>query len=138
MGYYADALEVSSSILIKGEDAKGFIEALRVHEARLGGHISWCYPIDEYLTKTDNYSDVVAEMMDYFGFVVERNGDDVTLANWQGDKVGSSWDDVWDTLGQFYKGDEVTWVMRGDDGQIWAERLSNGKHETLAMKGYLF
>lgn len=129
MGYTADAIQIVP-ITIEAENAKKFIDSLRPYESRIG-HISWCRVIDEYVKsyandENDNfYLEVVNEMMDDFGFITQKTDESVILVGWQGDKIGSSWDDVWVCLATVSR-DDALWAMRGEDGAMWGERISSG------------
>ena len=69
-------------------------------------------------------------MTDY-GFLATWSDDSesILLYSWGGDKIGSSWDNVWDAIAEIVEHD-VLWVMVGEDQQVWAERISNGKRVT--------
>ena len=113
MGYSAEKVS-GDSIVIKKSKATEFVNLLREGEKRFG-----------------HETVVIAIMADY-GFIQDRDDNSLHLIGWGGDKIGSSWDDVWNILAQVVDSD-VLWVMVGEDQQVWAERLSGGKRETLSV-----
>jgi hypothetical protein len=131
MGYSAEKVS-GDSIVIKKSKATEFVNLLREGEKRFG-HISWCDTVDTYMARNNNNHEtvVIAIMADY-GFIQDRDDNSLHLIGWGGDKIGSSWDDVWNILAQVVDSD-VLWVMVGEDQQVWAERLSGGKRETLSV-----
>lgn len=131
MGYSAQKVS-GDSIVIPKTKAAEFVELLREAEQRFG-HISWCDTVDKYMERNNNNHEMVAiAMMADYGFIQDRNDNDLYLYSWGGDKIGSSWDDVWNVLAKVAKND-VTWVMVGEDQQVWAERLSKGERMSLSV-----
>jgi hypothetical protein len=37
------------------------------------------------------------------------------------------WDEVWDAIGSVST-DSITWIMRGEDNEMWAETIEGGTH----------
>lgn len=132
MGYSADRIS-GGTIIIPRANTDKFVQLIAPKEERFG-HISWCDTVDTYIKNCENDTYVVTnEMLVDFGFVVGNTPDSITLETWGGDKIGSSWDDVWEVLAQVVDPTvDYQWVMHGEDGQLWGERLYNGantKHE---------
>jgi len=130
MGYSADKIH-GDPIAIPMTKAFQFTELLRTAEADFG-HISWCDTVETYETRLDNkYPSIVEAIMTDFGFLTTWSDDNesVLLYSWGGDKIGSSWDNVWDAIAEIVEHD-VLWVMVGEDQQVWAERIINGKRVT--------
>lgn len=127
MGYSATSI-THPEIRIPRENAKQFLEALRPHEARIG-HISWCNLVDSYINAHADYSYASADMMEDYGFIARVNHEthDVILSQWGGDKIGSSWDEVWGTLATVVDPTVHTvWHMVGEDGEHWLQSLHGG------------
>ena len=131
MGYSADKI-YGDSIVIKHNKTEEFANLLREGEARFG-HISWCDTVDTYAERNkENYPSVIIAMMADYGFIVDSVEDNIFLYSWGGDKIGSSWDDVWNALAKVADG-ETVWVMVGEDQQVWAERLANGERMSFSV-----
>lgn len=131
MGYSAEKI-AGDSIVINKKKAEQFVNLLRTGEERFG-HISWCDTVDTYMARNNNDHEIVAiAIMADYGFIQDRDDNSLHLIGWGGDKIGSSWDDVWDILAQVAD-NEVTWLMIGEDGQIWAEKLANGERNSFSV-----
>lgn len=133
MGYSATRVQ-GDTILIPHSNADKFIELIQPKEERIG-HISWCMTVEEYRKAHGGDTVKMArEMLEDFGFIVgtvtDKSGSYIALETWGGDKIGSSWDDVWEVLAQVvYKElDDYQWILVGEDDQMWGERLNNGKN----------
>lgn len=127
MGYSAQKIH-GETISIPAIKATQFVELLRNAQTDYG-HISWCDTVEVYEARLDNkYPSIVEAIMTDYGFLVsgDDDGENILLYSWGGDKIGSSWDNVWDAIGEIVEHD-VLWVMVGEDQQVWAERISNGK-----------
>ncbi len=127
MGYSAEKI-YGDGIFIPMTKAVEFVELLRKAQTQYG-HISWCDAVEVYEARLDNkYPNIVEAMMTDYGFLTawDDNAENVVLYSWGGDKIGSSWDNVWDAIAEVVEHD-VLWVMVGEDQQVWGERLSNGK-----------
>lgn len=131
MGYTADKI-YGDTIVIKTNRTEEFANLLREGEQRFG-HISWCDTVDTYaLRNYEDYTRVIVAMMVDYGFIVDTMDDSIFLYSWGGDKIGSSWDDVWNYLAKVVE-HEVVWVMVGEDQQIWAERLAGGERMSFPV-----
>lgn len=131
MGYSADKI-YGDPIVIKNNKTEEFTNILREGEARFG-HISWCDTVDNYVERNnEDYASVVIEMMTDYGFIVDSAGDSIYIYSWGGDKIGSSWDDVWNCLAKVADGKTV-WIMVGEDHHVWAERLANGERMSFSL-----
>ena len=126
MGYCADTEQMSSEIVLAAKDMPRLIEGLRLAESKIG-HISWCNTIDEYILVEADPTKVVAQLMADYGFLTELKDSNVVLNDWGGDKIGMCWDEVWDAIGSVST-DSITWIMRGEDNEMWAETIENGTH----------
>lgn len=129
MGYSATKVD-GGSILIPRTNTAKFLELIEPKEERIG-HISWCDTVAEYRVKLNNNTDdITYTMLEDFGFVMDRDDKFIILLSWGGDKIGSSWDDVWEVLAQvvYPELDDYQWVMMGEDGDLWGERLFEGKN----------
>lgn len=144
MGYCAD--------LVKGEpftitDPSAVLDAMQAGEHAenanhaYGGHISWCQPIISYRKDHNFWGDCAAlhDLLTDFGFETTIHLDNnpevkpgVHVHGWGGDKIGSSWDFVWECLAEGTD-DEPCWVMRGEDGDFWAETIVQGSHMGLPV-----
>lgn len=121
MGYTASLIASSGTIDIPVERAGDLLAAFRAHET-VHGHISWCGMTTEY---TGTPAEVVAQMLEDFGFDTATDDRHITLEGWQGDKIGSAWDKVWQMLAPFAV-HEVTWYLCGEDQTLWAEVIEGG------------
>lgn len=133
MGYSADKI-YGDPIAIPMTKAIQFTELLREAQGQYG-HISWCDTVEVYEARLDNkYPNIVEAMMTDYGFLValSDDNDSIILYSWGGDKIGSSWDDVWNALAKVAD-NEVVWVMIGEDQQVWAERLANGERMSFSV-----
>ena len=126
MGYSADTEDRDGPIHLNKSDMAAIVTELYKAEAVLGDHISWCDPIAKVIARCDgDMSAVVADIMQSYGFVIEEKSGDVILKDWGGDKIGSCWTEVWNAIGSVST-DEITWVMRGEDNEMWAATVGNG------------
>jgi hypothetical protein len=126
MGYCADTEQMSGEIVLAAKDMPRLIEGLRLAESKIG-HISWCNTIDEYILVEADPTKVVAQLLADYGFLTELKDSNVVLNDWGGDKIGMSWDEVWDAIGSVST-DSITWIMRGEDNEMWAETIEGGTH----------
>lgn len=137
MGYYADTVHHDEFVV---NDPSAVLDALaeaeKTENAGWGGngHISWCHSVSTYrsasaLTHTDTAerdAQALCDLLRDFGFECEIR-DRLIVTDWGGDKIGSSWDTVWSCLADGICSDAtepdtaVTWIMRGEDGALWAE-----------------
>lgn len=110
----------------------------KLQEAQGDGHISWCNRIETYrgdMTRTTiTESDALSNVLIDFGFdTLTGTGDDdrnyVLVMGWAGDKMGGSWNDVWEAIAAGTN-DTVTWIMIGEDYEMWAEHIEKCQHQT--------
>jgi len=130
MGYSATSIH-TETITIKSEDVKAFDERLDKTESdsNIGGHISWCDPMDVIRERhAGDSTKVVVEVLEHYGFegVAVTETGDITIGYWGGDKIGCSWDPMWNALGDVVK-HSVKWIMVGEDSEIWGEAIVPGR-----------
>lgn len=110
----------------------------KLQEAQGDGHISWCNRIETYrgdMTRTTiTESDALSNVLIDFGFdTLTGTGDDdrnyVLVEGWGGEKMGGSWNDVWEAIAAGTN-DTVTWIMIGEDYEMWAEHIEKCQHQT--------
>ena len=127
MGYSAKAIS-HPEIRIPREKAKQFLDELQFHEPKVG-HISWCTLVDSYIVAHGDLSYASASMMEDYGFITRVNHEthDVILSDWGGDKIGSSWDIVWEALAVTVDPTIHTlWHMVGEYDEQWIQSLHQG------------
>lgn len=136
MGYSADLL-AGDPIRIPKTNAGQAVELFQDKEQNptdpyIRGHISWCHPISDYVqTLAGGDSAVVAQLLEDYGFIVSQTDTHIVLDTWGGDKLGSSWDDVWNVLADITDND-VRWLMVGEDQELWAEVIDTTTRERLS------
>lgn len=123
MGYSADKIGGSPITLNRAGYTK-LAELLDRVEANsnIGGHISWCEPLHVLRDRGIDGLALVVKVLEDYGFIVYHNetDDEVVIESWGGDKIGSSWDPMWDAIGDVVD-DAVKWMIRGEDNEIWVE-----------------
>lgn len=144
MGYSADLLSIRTSdgedsgpLVLLSANLPQVLTALHAAEAVLGSHISWCSPIAEYQMTNSDPETIVQILSDYGwgGTDIDPETGDVTLGWWNGDKLGSCWSEVLHAIAQgIDPALTITLFMSGEDGDLWAERLSAGAVETLQVR----
>lgn len=126
MGYYVDSIDYTS---FKIDRDKFMAAVLKWEEEHPGEHISWC----------DRVSDIAItaeEVLTRFGFDITFDAPAspdyqwITIEFWGGDKMGSTWEDMWeDMLAPAAAPDTNTvWIMRGEDGETWCEEIIGNEH----------
>ena len=152
MGYYAHAEQYDEFVVT---DPSAVLDALAAAEKTENksswgtGHISWCHPVatyrasagQEYTDTAERDAHALCEMLIDFGFECEI-GDRLIVTGWGGDKIGSSWDTVWASLGngkcrrthEIPDHDMIVWIMRGEDDTVWAEILTADDHSQASVK----
>lgn len=130
MGYSANSIH-SEQLTIKKEDVATFDALLDTAEANsnIGGHISWCDPMEVIRARHDgDHTKVVTEVLVNYGFegVSVTDAGDITVEYWGGDKIGSSWDPIWNALGEVVK-HSAKWIMVGEDNEMWGEAIVPGR-----------
>jgi hypothetical protein len=128
MGYSADKIQ-GGIITIPKANTDKFVQLIQPKEERIG-HISWCKTVEEYNTDFNgNTVKMTTELLTDFGFVVSEDKKHIVLESWGGDKIGSSWDDVWEVLAQVVDPtQDFQWILVGEDSETWGERLHDGKN----------
>jgi hypothetical protein len=130
MGYSASKLKGDTLEVPKGRLGQ-LLEGLRAAEHNgLGDHISWCSPVDTYISKWgDDLGEAIAEILSDYGFYEPEIDDDGTLLlhDWGGDKLGSSWDHVIDAIAAVTT-TKTAWFMHGEDDCLWAEVFDGEGH----------
>lgn len=130
MGYSAQSIQ-TQPLTIKREDIHTFDLLLDRVEAEtgIGGHISWCGDMKAVRTRNAFHTTkTVMEVLRDYGFedVEEQDNGDIVIGCWGGDKIGSSWDPMWNALGEVIK-HQAYWVMMGEDGDLWGEAIVPGR-----------
>lgn len=126
MGYCVDKIGGSPITLNKAGYTKlaGLLDRVEAN-SNIGGHISWCDPL-EVLRKEygPGYElDLVVKVLEDYGFLLHYDGniaDELVIVGWGGDKIGSSWDPMWDAIGDVVD-EPVKWLIRGEDNEVWVE-----------------
>jgi hypothetical protein len=127
MGYSVDKV-AGDAIYLNKEQVARFESLLDSVEINTGiGHISWCEPIDK-LREHHEGRELVFKVLTDYGFIAEYddNEDGIIVYSWGGDKIGSSWDPMWDALGEVAS-EKVVWLIRGEDNEFWAEVVAPGE-----------
>ena len=131
MGYTASQIH-GEAIVIRKSRASDLVNLLR--EAQKD--ISWCETVETYeqrATPATTASEIAVRILEDYGFVTRLEDDDsIQIIGWGGDKIGSSWDAVWNALAQVAHAD-VLWIMCGEDQEVWTESLSGGERTTSAV-----
>jgi hypothetical protein len=136
MGYYASLVKGDPFYVTDPTPVLDYLDTERV---------SWCRETFEYRASKQGRTltsecAALTDLLNDYGFDVfhEQPGDgsdDYVLVNgWRGDKLGGSWDTVWEafTLG-VAKDTEVFWIMLGEDHEAWCEHLQRHDHNTRAV-----
>lgn len=142
MGYYISSQD-TDTITITPDQFPAMVDALRAAETKAGSHLSWCRTIDEYW---DSFADAdltvrqartIRAVFTDFGFALDTpDADDqpIHIEYWDGDKMGWAWDEIWTAIGAVAT-TPATWIIRGEDGEVWAERVGHGNgHTTHAVQ----
>lgn len=127
MGYYANAERGERIFLPPETHDKIWTEALPKCEAVLGDHISWCSPLSDYEATGAPVAERIRQVLNDYGFdpvIVDDDGN-VVIHGWGGDKLGSCWDKMWSEVIAPHTRTDLTWVMRGEDNDIWAHVVRN-------------
>lgn len=125
MGYYVDAIEYTS---FKIDRDKFMAAVLKWEEDNPREHISWCDRVSDIPTTAE-------ALIGGFGFDISYDAPEspeyrwITIDGWQGDKMGSSWEDMWEMFGESAAPDtNTTWIIRGEDGETWCEQINGNEH----------
>lgn len=146
MGYSADLIQ-GTPIVIERPDLV-LLQLLETQKSEnsyngQGGHLSWCHPVETYLANgrviytdlNEAAAEALQELLTDYGFagVTHKNGV-VTIDSWGGDKLGSSWDTIWQALGQGYtETHPVAWIMCGEDLEYWCQLIQHGSAQELKV-----
>jgi hypothetical protein len=131
MGYTAERLRGEP---FRIADTKQLIDRLKTEEESLPyGHYSWCESVESYIEESKvTYTEpeqanahALSAILENYGFITEVTGDSLIIENWGGDKIGSTWVEIWDALASAVT-DRVEWIMRGEDNTLWACVISGG------------
>lgn len=129
MGYSADSIDVSGPIVITADKVVPFFEHIIAQppDEFTGPRWSWT---QDFVTYEQTPEGLLRLLTDY-GFYGEVDDDDqsVQLECWGGEELGTTSDDVWETLAKFAR-DDVRWIFVGEDGCTWADCIEGGEHGT--------
>lgn len=124
---HAQAIPTFVDIVKRWEEGEHYLEAWDKTQWR-NDHLSWCRKIDDYDHTVSGMVDLFAD----YGFEVEGMTDGVYLWGWQGDKLGSSWYDLWSILAHVAQPtDKAEWYFVGEDGSMFAEVIEANAHRTV-------
>ena len=123
MGYYAHLLKGDPFTI---NNPTAVLDSLKETEGQ-HGH-SWCQPVTHYRETTPNDAEALVAILENYGFrVVTPNPDTIRVAGFDDSKLGWSWEDFWRALA-YGTSDTVTWIMRGEDNEVWAEVITSDGH----------
>ena len=138
MGYYAELVQ-GGTITI--DDPQASID--RLLKLQGDSSFSWIDRVENYtslasVTFTDSTelaANALSQLLTDYGFDTEIDPNSGVLLNgWDGEKIGMSWENIWQGIGAGVSSeDPVCWVMRGDDGQHWAEIVGNGLSNSYSV-----
>ena len=134
MGYTADQ---RNGAPITIQDARplwvDLVEAAAASDFPGPGRFSWTETTDHYEQATPvAWRRCQALLTDYgFEWADLHGAHGLVIEGWGGDKLGSSWDDIWEVLARH--AEPYEWEMHGEDGAIWQE--SNPNSERRAHMG---
>lgn len=94
-------------------------------------HMSWCSSVPHYRERCEGDDQkVLAAMLVDFGFYcVSRADGSVVVEGWGGDKIGSTFLEMFQALAKGMTSN-VDWILRGEDGVYFAMCI-NGKTDDL-------
>lgn len=149
MGYYVHTVEHEPFVV---NDPESVLDALteveqknRAEHGVWNSHISWCQPVASYRTNDNGPvapARALSELLIDFGFETDTTGEInplLTVTGWAGDKMGGSWNDVWQSLadGRCHAADDpdgcAVWIVRGEDCAVWAEIIGPNGHTTARV-----
>ena len=137
MGYMAD-LRKGSDIIIK--DARplwdDLVKAAAADDWVGPGRFSWTETTDHYEQRTPVAWERCQHLLADYGFcgfywLGRHDSHGLVIEEWGGDKIGSSWDDIWEVLARH--AEPYEWEMLGEDGTIWQESNPDGVRRTLRL-----
>lgn len=143
MGYYITSQE-TDPVIIEASQFAAMLDALRSAEASTdSGTLSWLRKVDEYTDRHEDadrlvcYRRALVDIFTEFGLSpanlpdgADEATEPITLEYWDGEKMPWTWENVWNALGEVVT-TPATWVIRGEDGELWAERVGYGKGHTV-------
>jgi hypothetical protein len=126
MGYYAHLLKGDPFTITNPT-------AVLNRLAETEGHShSWCQPVATYRDGNTDPNALVA-IVENFGFSTHALPDEgVIITDFGDNKLGGSWEKFWDAFAQGTT-DEVTWLMYGEDGEVWAEVITTNGHRSASV-----
>ena len=135
MGYMAD-LRKGSDIIIK--DARPLWDDLVKAAAADDRRFSWTETTDHYEQRTPVAWERCQHLLADYGFcgfywLGRHDSHGLVIEEWGGDKIGSSWDDIWEVLARH--AEPYEWEMLGEDGTIWQESNPDGVRRTTNRNG---
>lgn len=155
MGYSAELIQ-GDPIIIERPDLvlEQLIETQKGENSYngQGGHISWCHPVETYLANAKTvYTDLeeaaahaLKQLLEDYGFsdiaisnwsMTGHPFGSLTIGSWGGDKIGSSWDTVWNGLARGYNAEHPTvWIMQGEDLVYWGQMISKDNAQELQIQ----
>lgn len=132
MGYYINTVSNTPFTITRPDD---FVRLVHEWETRPSApgekytqrHMSWC---NDILSYEGGFASKTAHFLDNFGFLTKKLIDGtVAVDDWQGDKMGSTFDEMWDIIAKCVEVDaEIEWIWQGEDNTHWATRISNNVH----------
>ena len=126
MGYYIDSM-TSETFTI---DGAVFMKLLREwEELNPDKHMSWCQRVTD-VPQTS------VEVIRSFGFsVTEPENGSINIDYWDGDKMGWTWDEMWEMFSKSTSPEtDIRWMIRGEDNEVWCEQICNNTHTTLRVE----
>jgi hypothetical protein len=123
MRYYAYRLKGDPFTIT---DPTAVLDHLKEHEE--DSHPG-CRPVASYRDQKTDKDALVAILEDYGFSVVTPSPSIIRVWDFEYHDIGDSWDYFWEA---FARGttDEVSWVMRSEDGDLWAEVITTDGHRT--------
>lgn len=138
MGYYAELVKGDPITIDNPEQS-----VKKLLEIQGGNGFSWIGTVENYvetanITFTDpeeSAANALLSLLSDYGFDIEIHPEKgVLLTGWSGEKIGGSWDDLWKGIGAGVSDDEPQyWIMRGEDGQCWAEMVRNNGSDQYSV-----
>ena len=128
MGYYAHLLKGDPFTI---NNPTAVLDSLKQTEGQ-HGH-SWCRTVDEYRATMPNDNEALVAMLEDFGFrIVTPNPDTIRVAGFDDSKLGGSWDYFWQAFA-CGTSDTVTWIMEGEDNEVWADVITSDGHRDAVV-----
>lgn len=138
MGYYAELIKGDPITIDNPQESVKKLLELQGHDG-----FSWIGTATKYVeTASITFTDpeeaaanALVSLLGDYGFDIEIHPEKgVLLTGWGGEKLGTSWDDLWKAIGAGVSDDEPQcWIMRGEDGQYWAEVASNNVSDQYSV-----